>query len=228
MPVFAIMARDRCFFVFDMSTIAQSSSNVPHPLLDARDSSNPSREQRPASLRLFGPVGAGPGGVRSTTATVESHNNVRRTPSTKAGAIGIGMITVWASERPWPPSSVGESRGWRRIYGQLTTTVTCRRPARPVHGTAAGWSATLDPAKGWESRVDGRRLITPTVSSPGARSSGTALKWDASLLPADQVVEPGLRLLANSHLLLDLVQRTAEEHARRHAHVRVNAGLGLV
>src|SRR5439155_24555275 len=73
-----------------------------------------------------------------------------------------------------------------------------------------------------------RRLISPAVSSPGARSSGTALKWDASLLPADQVVEPGLRLLANSQLLLDLVERTAEEHARRHAHVRVNAGLGLV
>src|SRR5438445_350158 len=40
-------------------------------------------------------------------------------------------------------------------------------PARPVHGTAAGWSATLDPAKGWESRVDGRRLIRPTVLSEG-------------------------------------------------------------
>jgi hypothetical protein len=36
-------------------------------------------------------------------------------------------------------------------------------PARPVHGTAAGWSATLDPAKGWESRVDGSGLIGPTV-----------------------------------------------------------------
>src|SRR5882762_3631892 len=37
--------------------------------------------------------------------------------------------------------------------------------ARPVHGTAAGWSATLDPAKGWESRVDGSGLIGPTVST---------------------------------------------------------------
>src|SRR5437870_1738582 len=34
-----------------------------------------------------------------------------------------------------------------------------------MHDTAAGWSATLDPAKGWESRVDGRWLIGPTVST---------------------------------------------------------------
>jgi len=34
-------------------------------------------------------------------------------------------------------------------------------PARPVHGTAAGWSATLRPAKGWESRVNETRLIGP-------------------------------------------------------------------
>src|SRR5438128_10144066 len=95
-------------------------------------------------------------------------------------------------------------------------------------GTAARWSATLDPAKGWESQVHGRRLIRPAVSSPGARSSGTGLNWDASLLPADQVVEPGLRLLANPHLLLDLVERAEEEHAPRHAHVRVDAGLRLV
>jgi len=42
---------------------------------------------------------------------------------------------------------------------------SCSRsfPARPMHGMAAGWSATLDPTKGWESRVDGRRLISPTV-----------------------------------------------------------------
>ncbi len=65
-------------------------------------------------------------------------------------------------------------------------------------------------------------------SSPGARSSGTALKWDASLLPAGQVVEPGLRLLANPHLLLDLVERAEEEHAGSHAHVCVDAGLRLV
>ena len=179
-----MMARARCFFVFDMGTISKSTSNVPHPLLDARDSSNPSREQLPASLRLFGPVGAGPGGVRSTTATVESHNNVRRTPSTKAGAIGIGMITVWASERPWPPSSVGESRGWRRIYGQLTTTVTCRRPARPMHDTAAGWSATLDPAKGCESRVDGRRLISPTVMETQSTLAFEALRRRSRLAAA--------------------------------------------
>src|SRR5216684_341516 len=66
------------------------------------------------------------------------------------------------------------------------------------------------------------RLLTWT------RSAGTALKGDASLLPADRVVEPSLRLLANPHLLLDLVERAEEEHARRHAHVRVDAGLGLV
>src|SRR5258706_10979449 len=40
-------------------------------------------------------------------------------------------------------------------------------PARPVHGTAAGWSATLDPAKGWESRVDGSGLIGPAVLTRG-------------------------------------------------------------
>ena len=42
-----------------------------------------------------------------------------------------------------------------RPYGLTAVFSVCVRgrgtPARPVHGTAAGWSATLDPAKRGES-----------------------------------------------------------------------------
>src|SRR5439155_24114166 len=50
-------------------------------------------------------------------------------------------------------------------------------------------------SEGWESRVDGGRLISPTVSSPGARSSGTALKWDASLFPRTRSWSPAFAFL---------------------------------
>src|SRR5207245_5094674 len=89
-----------------------------------------------------------------------------------ARAIGNGWLDIVDPRRVAGSAQSGCAGNLRRSRQNGRPPWQCA----PVHGTAAGWSAT----------------------------------WDASLLPADQVVEPGLRLLANSHLLLDLVERTVE------------------